>query len=265
MGLGSGAGGSAVRNNEKHKNALKHTHTHQCLLQPQDCLGRQIKVWFFQAFWPNLGPGRRPLDSDRRDAEFSGVFASVAFLTISFVPNPDFGIRSKKVKKYVQARPGIKKLALEANQLPRQECMEFSTCRWVTQSSLLQSSLPCVIAIEWPYIIYRFQMLRNCYLRNRALIGPMDYWRGGPLAESLRWRRELPPKNRYFKELKVLCREFTNSLTSEKGVYNNIVDITIQATPYGTHTVISQGSIINSIRKGMWSAFLDRRYIRNHL
>jgi len=46
------------------------------------------------------------LDSVRRDAEFAGVLASVAFLTVSFVPNPDFGIRPKKSKKYVQARPG---------------------------------------------------------------------------------------------------------------------------------------------------------------
>ena len=45
---------------------------------------------FFQGFWPNLGPGRRPLDSDRRDAEFAGVFASIAFLTVSFVPKPIF-------------------------------------------------------------------------------------------------------------------------------------------------------------------------------
>jgi len=62
---------------------------------------------FFPGFWPNLGPGRRPLDSDRRDAKFAGVFAFVAFLTISFVPNPGFGIRpKKKVKMYMRARPG---------------------------------------------------------------------------------------------------------------------------------------------------------------
>ena len=68
----------------------------------------QIKFkLFFPGFWPNLGPGRRPLDSIRRDAEFAGVFASVAFLTVSFVPKSRFGNPAeKKVKKYVQARPG---------------------------------------------------------------------------------------------------------------------------------------------------------------
>ena len=57
----------------------------------QDCSGRQNKVLtFFHGFWSNLGPGRRPLDSVRRDAEFAGVFASVAFLTVSFVPKSIF-------------------------------------------------------------------------------------------------------------------------------------------------------------------------------
>jgi len=75
----------------------------------QDCSGRQNQVLLFSPhFWPNPGPARRLLDSDRRDAEFAGVFASVAFLRVSFVPNPDFGIRpTKKVKQYVQARPEI--------------------------------------------------------------------------------------------------------------------------------------------------------------
>jgi len=50
----------------------------------------QIKFKFFPGFWPNLGPGRRPLDSVRRDAEFAGVFASVAFLTGNFVPKSRF-------------------------------------------------------------------------------------------------------------------------------------------------------------------------------
>ena len=63
---------------------------------------------FFPGFWPNLGAGRRQLNSDRRDAEFAGVFAPVAFLTVSFVPISIFwNPAEKKVKKYVQARPGI--------------------------------------------------------------------------------------------------------------------------------------------------------------
>jgi len=91
------------------------------------------------------------------------------------------------------------------------------------------------------YAIDRFQMLRNCYLRNRALKisnhktfkgpwGPMraqwGHWAHGPNG-LLGWgttRRELKvpsgvaPRNCYFKALRVLCREFRNSLTSEKGV-----------------------------------------------
>jgi len=61
---------------------------------------------FFPGFWPNLGPGRRPLDSVRRDAEFAGIFVSVAFLTVSFVPNPDCGIRPKKSKKVRASKTG---------------------------------------------------------------------------------------------------------------------------------------------------------------
>ena len=37
----------------------------------------------FPGFWPNPGPGRRPLDSGRRDVEFASVFASVASSTVS--------------------------------------------------------------------------------------------------------------------------------------------------------------------------------------
>jgi len=53
-------------------------------------VGKTSFNFFFPGFWPHLGPGRRPLDSDRRDAEFAGVFASVAFLTVSFVPKSIF-------------------------------------------------------------------------------------------------------------------------------------------------------------------------------
>jgi len=57
----------------------------------------QIKFkLFFQGFWPNLGPGRRPLESDRRDAELAGVFGSVAFLTVSFVPKSIFWYPAEK-------------------------------------------------------------------------------------------------------------------------------------------------------------------------
>jgi len=44
----------------------------------------------FPWFGPNPGPGRRPLDSGRRGVEFAGVFASVAFLTVNFVPKSIF-------------------------------------------------------------------------------------------------------------------------------------------------------------------------------
>ena len=38
----------------------------------------------FPGFWPIPGPGRLPLDGDRRDAEFVSVFASVAFFEGQF-------------------------------------------------------------------------------------------------------------------------------------------------------------------------------------
>ena len=74
----------------------------------------KVKVkLFFPGFWPNLGPGRRPLDSDRRDAEFAGVFASVAFCAVSFVPKSIFwNPAEKKVKTYVQARPDFTSIPL---------------------------------------------------------------------------------------------------------------------------------------------------------
>jgi len=53
----------------------------------QDCSDKQNEVFnFFRpGFWPNPGPGRRPLDSGRRDIEIAGVFASVATMAVSFV------------------------------------------------------------------------------------------------------------------------------------------------------------------------------------
>ena len=41
--------------------------------QSRDCSGKQNQalIVFVGGFWPNLGPGRRPLGSDRRDAEFA--------------------------------------------------------------------------------------------------------------------------------------------------------------------------------------------------
>ena len=55
---------------------------------------------FFPGFWPNPGPGSRPLDSGRRDAEIACVFASVAFLTVSFVRKSMFWnpVQQKKIK-----------------------------------------------------------------------------------------------------------------------------------------------------------------------
>ena len=53
-------------------------------------VGKFFLNFLLPGFWPNPGPGRRPLDSDRRDAEFACVFASVAFLTVSFVPKSIF-------------------------------------------------------------------------------------------------------------------------------------------------------------------------------
>ena len=57
------------------------------LIIPQ--LGHQ-NLFLFLDCWPNPGPGRLPLDSGRGDVEFAGVFASVAFLTVNFVPNSIF-------------------------------------------------------------------------------------------------------------------------------------------------------------------------------
>jgi len=64
-------------------------------------------TFVFHGFGPNPGPGRRPLDSVRRDADFAGVFASVAFLTVSFVPDSDFAIRQKKSKKVRASKTGF--------------------------------------------------------------------------------------------------------------------------------------------------------------
>ena len=57
------------------------------LLTPsQDCSGKQNKIpmCVFAVLGPNPGPGRLPLDSDRRDIEFDRVFASVASVAVSF-------------------------------------------------------------------------------------------------------------------------------------------------------------------------------------
>ena len=78
------------------------------LAYPRIARVSRIKLNFFvPEFWPNLGPGRRLLDSDRRDAEFASVSASVAFLTVSLMPKSIFwNSAQQKVKKYVQAGPG---------------------------------------------------------------------------------------------------------------------------------------------------------------
>lgn len=47
-------------------------------------LGKAI-IFLLSGFWPNPGPGRIPLDSGRRDVEFSGGLDSVASLAVSFV------------------------------------------------------------------------------------------------------------------------------------------------------------------------------------
>ena len=61
----------------------------------------------FLDFWPNPGPGRLPVDSGRGDVELAGVFASVASLAVSFVPESiRWNLAEKKVKKWLQARPG---------------------------------------------------------------------------------------------------------------------------------------------------------------
>jgi len=58
---------------------------------------------------------------------------------------------------------------------------------------------------------------------------PMGYWGAGPLAE-LQVLSGFAPRNRYFEELKVLCREFRNSLTSEKGVIKNTGEFEVKGT-----------------------------------
>ena len=69
-------------------------------------VGKIKFLLFFPGFWPNLGPGRRPLDSVHRDAEFAGVFASVAFLTVNFVPKSIFWDPSEKNKKVFPSKTG---------------------------------------------------------------------------------------------------------------------------------------------------------------
>ena len=52
---------------------------------------------------------------------------------------------------------------------------------------------------------------------GHGAMGPMGYGGGDPLAES-KVPSGIASRNRYFEELRVLCRELRNSLTSEKGV-----------------------------------------------
>jgi len=63
----------------------------EAILYPE-LLGKAKTIFNFlvPGFWPNPAPGGLPLDSDRRDAELAGVFAPVAFLTVSFVPESRF-------------------------------------------------------------------------------------------------------------------------------------------------------------------------------
>ena len=76
---------------------------------PRIAWASKIKFEFlFTGFWPNPGPGRLPLDSGRRDVKFAGVFASVAFLTVSFVRKSIFwNPVQKKVLKFARAMAGI--------------------------------------------------------------------------------------------------------------------------------------------------------------
>ena len=61
---------------------------------------------FFQDFGPNPGPGRLPLDSGRRDVEFTGVFVSVASVAINFVSDAYFGTLSEKQIKVCPSNGG---------------------------------------------------------------------------------------------------------------------------------------------------------------
>ena len=58
-------------------------------------------------FCPNPGSGRLPSDSGRGDDEFASVFASVACLTVSFVPGSIFGTLSEKVESSCKQHRGI--------------------------------------------------------------------------------------------------------------------------------------------------------------
>jgi len=53
----------------------------------------------FSGFWPNPGPGRLPLDSDRGGVESARVVASVASLAVSFGPVFIFWNLAKKKLK----------------------------------------------------------------------------------------------------------------------------------------------------------------------
>ena len=52
---------------------------------PQDCPGKQNKVYVFYVSGPNPGPGRLPSDSGREGVKFAGEFASVVSMPVSFV------------------------------------------------------------------------------------------------------------------------------------------------------------------------------------
>jgi len=67
----------------------------------RDCSGKQNKaLTVFLDLGPSPGPGRLPLDSARRDVELASVFASVAPVAVSFMPESIFwNLVKKKHKK----------------------------------------------------------------------------------------------------------------------------------------------------------------------
>jgi len=69
----------------------------------------QIKIKLFvPGFWPNLGPGRRPLDAVRRDTEFAGVFCVRRIFDCQFRAQIQiWEIRPKTKSKVCASKTGI--------------------------------------------------------------------------------------------------------------------------------------------------------------
>jgi len=106
------------------------------MLRPAKC--SVVFVFFFPDFWPNHGPGRLPSDSGRGNVELTGVCASVASITVSFVSECIFWnpVRNKALS-YGRAMAGSKTLHLRICQVIDEE---FST-EWMKNCQVMDLTM----------------------------------------------------------------------------------------------------------------------------